>query len=68
MAAAVWPKTCGNCGRPIRKRSWNNLSLKGIMKGSPRDPEAQDLELRNCACGSTLAMPVLSTKSEPPPA
>jgi hypothetical protein len=39
-------KTCG-CGRVFTAESWKLLKLLGKVEG---------LELRNCSCGSTLAV------------
>jgi CheY-like chemotaxis protein len=39
-------KRCG-CGREHTRRSWKSLRLVGTMEGA---------ELRNCACGSTIAL------------
>lgn len=41
------------CGRPIRKQSWQNLQALGEM-----GEEDNRLELRNCGCGTTLAIKV----------
>lgn len=57
--AAQWPKNCG-CGRvydltpPFVMESaleWNSLPLKGNIVD-----EFATIELRNCACNSTLAV------------
>jgi hypothetical protein len=45
-----WPRRCA-CGACHSKEQWRRLALVGI------DREAR-LELRNCTCGSTLAMPL----------
>jgi len=45
-------KTCA-CGRSYTAEQWRRLRLVGIQPDEP-----VDLELRDCECGSTLAMPV----------
>lgn len=47
------PKTCG-CGRVHDAAGWAALDLAG--SGLMDDGEGGFLELRNCACGSTLAI------------
>lgn len=66
MTAPQWPKTCTLCGRPIRKKSWDKLDLKGTMPMS-RERDSEKIQLRNCSCGSTLAVPESATKSSRPP-
>lgn len=63
----TWPKYCGNCGKPIRKQSWDKYHRIGEMKASPNFPEMEPLELRNCVCGSTMAVPTAATKKSDPP-
>ncbi len=48
-AEVEWPKTC-SCGRRYTREEWESLPLLGRQAGEP------DLELRNCWCGSTLAV------------
>lgn len=68
MTAAAWPKVCPMCQRPIRKKSWDKLDLKGKMPLNSRDRDSEKIELRNCSCGSTIAQPESATKkSDPPP-
>ncbi len=43
-------KSCG-CGRSYDPEEWKGLAKCGVVK----DPLG-DLEMRNCACGSTLAI------------
>lgn len=45
-------KRCGCCGREYTRVTWDLLPLVGIQVV----PGWMDLELRNCACGSTLAL------------
>lgn len=54
----AWPKRCG-CGRIHSEKEWRALPWVGV------EPE-MELEFRNCACGSTLAVryvaaPTIST-------
>lgn len=46
-------KVCG-CGRAHDAASWSALPLCGVQD----DGEAEPYELRNCPCGSTLAVPL----------
>jgi hypothetical protein len=46
-----WPKTC-RCGASWSRESWALLLLVGYADGG----EDGELELRNCRCGSTLAV------------
>lgn len=50
-----WPKACSCCGRPITEEQWEGLEYVGVQRGTEEIP---DLELRNCGCGSTLAIVV----------
>jgi hypothetical protein len=45
-------KVCRCCGRAHDAEKWQALHLVGIQESEP------DLELRNCLCGSTLALEV----------
>lgn len=45
-------KVC-RCGRDYTEASWAQLARVGLMS----DGEGGSLTLRNCACGSTLAVP-----------
>lgn len=47
-----WPKACG-CGRSYTEHEWSLLKYIGEMV----DPE-ESCELRNCACGSTIAVAI----------
>ncbi|HSO32662.1 MAG TPA: hypothetical protein VLT33_09100 [Labilithrix sp.] len=46
-----WPKVC-RCGASWSPASWATLTLVGYADGA----EDGELELRNCRCGSTLAV------------
>jgi hypothetical protein len=53
------PKRCG-CGLVHDAPAWEALARLGVQRG-----REEDLELRNCACGSTLAISVVvGTKTE----
>ena len=45
-------KVCKCCGRAHDSDTWAALHFVGVQPGEP------DLELRNCLCGSTLALEV----------
>lgn len=47
----TWPKTC-RCGASWSVDAWATLALVGYADGA----EDGELELRNCRCGSTLAV------------
>lgn len=47
-----WPKVCA-CGRSYERLEWLRLPALGVM----RIFHDVSLDLRNCACGSTLAAP-----------
>lgn len=46
-------KKCG-CGHSYTLQGWRRLDLRGYMGDS--DYGMEMMELRNCACGSTLAV------------
>jgi hypothetical protein len=48
-------KTCRCCRRDYTEASWAKLARVGLMS----DGEGGALSLRNCVCGSTLAMPLV---------
>ncbi len=50
-----WPKKCNRCNKTYDADAWEKLSYVGVQKGDP-DIEVPDLEMRNCSCGSTLAI------------
>lgn len=43
-------KVCG-CGRPYTRSGWDRLPYVGVQ-----DDGVERLELRNCACGSTICV------------
>jgi hypothetical protein len=51
-----WPKKCA-CGHEISEAEWETLHYVGLQK-VPADYGIPDLELRNCVCGSTIAVAV----------
>lgn len=51
-AVPIWPKNC-RCGKAWTREAWRELALVGYADGG----EDGELELRNCHCGSTLAVP-----------
>ena len=53
-------KTCG-CGKQYSSGEWKLLPYVGV-----HEDEVERLELRNCGCGSTLAI-VLGPMSSAPP-
>jgi hypothetical protein len=48
-------KKCNKCGKVHNELSWKNLKHIGNQEGFDDIPS---MELRNCPCGSTLAIPV----------
>ena len=46
-----WPKIC-RCGASWSAETWATLALVGYADGA----EDGEIELRNCRCGSTLAV------------
>lgn len=53
-----WPKTC-RCGASWSVETWPTLVLVGYADGA----EDGELELRNCRCGSTLAVKRETTRA-----
>jgi hypothetical protein len=49
--SGTWPKSC-RCGATWSGETWRTLSFVGFADGG----EDGELELRNCTCGSTLAV------------
>lgn len=47
------PKVCTCCGTPHDAFAWSRLPYVGVM----RDEEGA-IELRNCGCGSTIAVEI----------
>jgi hypothetical protein len=58
VAEREFPKQCGRCGRAYNPVQWRTLAYVGVQ--SMLDEGGQEglerLELRNCACGSTLCL------------
>ncbi len=52
---SVWPKRCA-CGNPYSRSQWQKLALVGYQAD-----EVETLELRDCTCGSTLAIAVVDS-------
>ena len=52
-------KTCACCGRGYTESQWRALPWVGVQAVV----EGEALELRNCACGTTHAMPVAEAAS-----
>lgn len=60
-------KVCSKCGRKLSASDWEELPLLGHQVIPPYAPEndpGEVLELRNCGCGSTLALPMPFTAAE----
>lgn len=58
VKAGSFPKRCG-CGKEevIRsKKDLEKLPYVGRTEPDPLDPEYKGIEMRNCKCGSTLAV------------
>jgi hypothetical protein len=49
-------KRCGTCDRTFTRETWAKLKLCGDMPTFDDSDRPITLELRNCACGSTLAI------------
>lgn len=55
---ALWPKKCG-CGRSHSQEAWQALRYVGeLAELVDDDGRPYGLTLRDCACGSTLAVEV----------
>lgn len=52
-------KTCGCCGIAYTSATWELLELVGYQ-----EDEVERLELRNCRCGSTLAIAIERDEDE----
>ena len=55
-----FPITC-SCGKSYSRDAWTTLINDGVQSGYHAGKGLQffeDLELRRCACGSTMAVPV----------
>lgn len=51
-------KTCGTCSRVHADAGWKALPLKGYVGHVKSGGRMYAVELRNCACGSTLGLEV----------
>jgi len=49
----MWPKGCACCGTSWWPTGWRALRCIGVI-----EDEIERLELRNCRCGTTLAMAI----------
>lgn len=57
---ADFPITC-SCGRSYSREAWKTLRFDGVQTGfheMKRSRIFEDLEMRRCLCGSTMALPV----------
>ena len=55
-----FPITC-SCGRAYSRAAWTTLANDGVQSGYHEGKHRhifEDLEMRRCACGSTLSVPV----------
>lgn len=55
-APQVWPKVCRCCEASHSEADWNALQLKGYSGRWQSNGTGFAVELRNCACGSTLGI------------
>jgi hypothetical protein len=58
-ACMTFPVQC-SCGRSYSRDSWKTLRFDGIQTGYDEEKHIQvfeDMELRRCLCGSTMAVP-----------
>lgn len=51
-----WVKVCPCCGAGHTATEWNALHFVGYQP----DPEEPTLELRNCLCGSTICVTLVT--------
>jgi len=51
------PRDCTMCGLRIGQPEWDEMELIGYQD-DPDDPERERLEMRNCGCGTTIALVV----------
>jgi len=49
--SSSFPKQCTRCSRELTRAQWGHLRLIGLQVD-----EVERLELRDCYCGSTLAI------------
>jgi len=61
MRGFRWPKAC-RCGEAWAREAWAKL----ILVGHTEAPDEGEIELRNCTCGSTLAVPRDATRTKAP--
>ncbi len=59
-ARAPWSKSCGRCRRIYEAAEWESLTIVTALAPASVQahlsvPAAWTVELRRCACGSTLA-------------
>jgi len=62
--ANSFPKTC-HCGALYQSAiEWQSLSVAAVLPGRDNTGKriCDDLELRNCRCGSTIAVHLLSSE------
>ena len=55
MTAAI-VKVCPTCSATYTQAAWERLELKGEMDDRASSADGERLELRNCSCGSTIAI------------
>jgi len=59
-----FPKVCSKCKKPHSLKSWAGLKCIGVMPveagADPVTEPAYQLEMRNCSCGTTLAIEVMN--------
>ncbi len=54
MSATCWDQ---HAAMKADRETWSKLELVGVQRApATDDDEGYSLELRNCACGSTLAL------------
>lgn len=51
-------KTCTCCGRAYPRADWEALPLLGLQPTETEEGRPANLVLKNCACGSTIAVEV----------
>ena len=49
-------KTCGTCGRRLTAADWKALPLIGVIDDRRKHSDGERMQMRNCSCGSTLAI------------
>ena len=54
-----FPKACGCCGKSHSEAEWRKLFLCGYTGALVGVSDTLALEMRNCECGSTLAVEVV---------